>query len=135
MTTASAVVVGLAGCLGADDDREEDIYGDWFTNANNFDGTVDHTDKDETTVQVGAAAGFAFDPAAIRVETGTTVVWEWTGEGGHHDVAEEDGAFESQLVDEEGHTFSHTFDETGLYRYVCNPHKNNGMVGAVQVVD
>ena len=88
------------------------------------------------TVQVGAQAnggGFGFSPAAVAVSPGTTVVWEWTGEGGSHDVQAKDGSFASELTDESGHTFSRTFDATGTTRYYCMPHKTMGMKGAVVV--
>lgn len=135
LAAIAAGTVGVGGCLGSDGDAEEELYGDWFATANNFEGTVDRTGTDETTVLVGAPSGFAFDPAAIRVDAGTTVVWEWTGDGGRHDVAEEDGAFESDLADEAGYTFSHAFDDAGVYRYACRPHQTSGMVGAVDVID
>lgn len=135
LLVASATIAGLAGCLGSDGEYEEETYGDWFSNANNFEGTVDRTGVGETSVDVGIPSGFAFDPAAIRVTTGTTVVWEWTGDGGRHDVVEEDGVFGSGLNAEEGVTFEHTFEEPGVYRYVCTPHQTSGMIGAVHVVE
>jgi halocyanin-like protein len=88
------------------------------------------------TVAVGASGNggnFAFDPAAVRVSTGTTVVWEWTGQGAQHNVAAEGGGFESDLSSEEGYTFEHTFSETGTYKYVCTPHRTLGMKGVVVV--
>ena len=133
---AGVAAIATAGCLGGSDgDIESDTYGDWFRGANNFEGTVDRTDRSEVTVAVGAGDGFAFDPAAVRVSTGTTVRWEWTGRGAQHNVVEEDGVFESELYFDEGETFSHTFDEPGVYRYVCTPHQTQGMLGAVEVVD
>jgi len=133
---AGVAAVLTAGCLGGSEgDIESDTYGDWFRGANNFEGTIDRTDRSELTVVVGADSGLAFDPAAVRVSAGTTVVWEWTGRGGQHNVAEEDGVFESDLYFDEGETFSHTFDEPGVYRYVCTPHQTQGMLGAVEVVD
>ncbi len=135
--TAGGIAVSLAGCLGGADDEEieADTYGDWFQNGRNFEGTIDETDSDELTVMVGSGQGLSYDPAAVRITTGTTIVWEWTGVGGSHDVVEEDGEFESDQYVEEGHTFSHTFEETGVYRYVCTPHQTQGMVGAVDVVE
>jgi len=133
---AGVAAIATAGCLGgSEEDIESDTYGDWFRGANNFEGTVDRTDRSEVTVAVGAGDGFAFDPAAVRVSTGTTVRWEWTGRGAQHNVVEEDGVFESELYFDEGETFSHTFDEPGVYRYVCTPHQTQGMLGAVEVVD
>ncbi|GAB3412830.1 hypothetical protein GCM10027435_06020 [Haloparvum alkalitolerans] len=112
---------------------EEPDYGGWFDDVDNYEATLDRTDADEVTVQVGAADGLKFAPPAVAVSTGTTVVWEWTGQGGQHNVTEEDGAFESELTDEEGHTFEHTFEESGTFRYVCTPHESVGMKGAVHV--
>ena len=131
---AAVAATGLAGCLG-DDDIEEETYGDWFRGANNFEGTVDRTGEPEVVVEVGTGNGLSYDPAAVRVSTGTTVIWDWTGIGGRHDVVEIDRAFESELYLEDGRHFSHTFEESGVYKYVCTPHRTSGMKGAVHVVE
>jgi halocyanin-like protein len=104
-------------------------------NANLYEGEiVDETGTDNPTVMVGAGEGFAFDPPAIRVSSGTTVTWEWTGAGGNHNVVENDGEFDSgETIDEEGYTFEHTFKESGNFTYVCEPHEVAGMLGAVVV--
>lgn len=132
-----AASIGLAGCLGGDDDRdiEADTYGEWFATVDNFDGTDDWTDQDAILIAVGAAGGLAFDPPAVRIATGTTIIWEWTGRGGGHNVVEENGVFESEIHRESGTRFEHTFEETGVYRYLCTPHQASGMKGAVQVVE
>ena len=133
---AGVAAVTTAGCLGgSDEDIQSETYGDWFRGANNFEGTVDRTDRSDVTVDVGAGSGLAFGPAAVRISVGTTVRWEWTGRGGQHNVVEEDGVFESDLYFDEGETFSHTFDGPGVYRYVCTPHQTQGMLGAVEVVE
>lgn len=132
-----AVGLGTAGCVGGDDDRdsEADTYGDWFANVENFDGTDDWTNQDAILIAVGAAGGLAFDPPAVRIEPGTTIIWEWTGRGGSHNVVEENGVFESKTYQESGKRFEYTFQEPGVYRYLCTPHQATGMKGAVQVVD
>jgi halocyanin-like protein len=128
---AGGVVAATAGCLGGDDGTPED----WLSNANNYDGMVDRTGQDTVTVAVGAGSGLSFDPAAVRVTTGTTVRWEWTSFGGGHNVVEENGAFESDLLSGEGETFTQTLSDPGLYRYLCTPHQTQGMLGVVEVVD
>jgi len=153
---ATTIGVGLAGCSGgsADENSGSDVtteasdggsgagesggadFGGWFDNVGNFDGVTDKTGQSEVTVEVGAqgnGGGYAFAPPAISVDAGTTVVWEWTGEGGMHNVAEEDGDFESEMKQEAGHTFSHTFDSAGTFKYKCVPHEAMGMKGAVVV--
>ncbi|MFC7232582.1 halocyanin domain-containing protein [Saliphagus sp. GCM10025308] len=106
----------------------------YLDDANNYDGVEDHTGESEVTVDVGAGSdGFGYGPAAIVVDSGTTVVWEWTGKGSPHDVIAEDGSFESEMLSDEGETFEHTFEETGTFTYHCSPHVNMGMKGAVVV--
>ncbi|QZX99285.1 halocyanin domain-containing protein [Halobaculum rubrum] len=112
---------------------------EWFSDVSNYDGVVDETGADSVTVEVGTQAnggGYGFGPAAVRVDPGATVTWEWTGNGGSHNVAAEgDASFESELVGDAGHTFEHTFEAAGVYRYACTPHKALGMKGAVVVGD
>lgn len=144
----AALGVG-AGCLGdmgpnsddngdypdSFDENGDPEYGEWFGNVDTYQGTVNARDESNVVVAVGANGGLAFDPAAILIKPGTTVIWEWTGDGGQHDVAHVDGGFESELTGDAGHTFEHTFDEAGIYRYVCNPHQQAGMKGAIAVQD
>ncbi|KAB1188815.1 MULTISPECIES: halocyanin domain-containing protein [Haloferax] len=153
-TAGASGIALLAGCTGAsagsDDetggdtdgsespapDREMPDFDGWFDRTRNYDGVHDKTGESEVTVAVGAdgnGGGFAFGPAAIKVSPGTTVVWEWTGNGGTHNVLHREGEFESELTALEGTTFEHTFEETGEYRYVCVPHETLGMVGIVVV--
>jgi len=85
------------------------------------------------SVAVGAAGGFSFAPAALRIDVGTTVVWEWTGVGGSHNVIDRGGAFESGLAAAEGHAFEHEFSTPGTYEYVCIPHESSEMTGTIVV--
>ena len=86
------------------------------------------------TVEVGAGSGTSFGPEEVTIAPGDTVVWEWTGEGGAHNVVAEDGAFNSGSPEEgSGITFEHTFQETGGFPYYCEPHEAVGMVGTVVV--
>ena len=139
--TGAAIAVGvLAGCTGNGDGPPEDIE-NHLSDANNYDGSLkDTTGESEVTIDVGAGSnGYAFDPAAVRISSGTTVTWEWTGEGGGHNVASVEGS-ESEFtsgerVDEEGHTYEQSFDSAGSQLYVCEPHTAQGMKGAIEVVE
>lgn len=140
---AAAIAPAIAGCSGdgngdgggnGDGDVPDELD-DYLSDANGYDGSIaDHTGEDEVTVDVGTGdTGYGFSPVAIRIDAGTTVVWEWTGQGGTHNVEHNDGEFQSELYSEEGETFEHTFDDSGNYRYFCNPHRANGMLGGVAV--
>lgn len=140
----SAGLVSLAGCLPGDDggddgpmlDREPQYRG-WFEGVSNYEGTRDGRGQSEVTVEVGAQGGlgyYKFAPPAIAVAPTTTVRWEWTGKGGPHNVVALEGAFDSgRPVDRNDATFEYTFESPGVFRYYCDPHRGQGMKGAVFV--
>lgn len=114
----------------------ESGFGGWFDDVSNFDGVTDRTGQSQVTVTVGAQGNngaFAYDPPAIRIDAGTTVQFEWTGNGGQHNVVDENDAFSSDLYGEAGIHFEHTFEEVGTFKYYCTPHRSLGMKGAVVV--
>lgn len=103
--------------------------------AGNFDGTIaDETGSDTVVVKVGAqgnGGNFAFAPPAVKITSGTTISWEWTGEGGDHNVdshADSDFEFRSGSPTSSG-TFEKTFDNPGVGLYFCSPHQSFGMKG------
>lgn len=105
--------------------------------ASNYDGTI--AAAGDGTVMVGAEGNqgnYAFAPAAIAVETGTTVNWEWTGKGNQHNVVatgDSDFALDSGSAKADD-SYEFTFEEAGVALYECVPHKSLGMKGAVVVV-
>ncbi|WP_440990198.1 halocyanin domain-containing protein [Haloarchaeobius baliensis] len=139
MAAAGTVALGTAASgLAAGQQTGEVSLVDWFDGVSNADGLVDWTGESEVTITVGSegnGGAFAFDPPAVRIDPGTTVVWEWSGNGGVHDVAAEDGSFASEMQGETGATFEQTFEESGVVRYACNPHKSMGMRAALMVGD
>lgn len=130
--TATAV---LAGCSGGGTENSDGPYDGWASEANGFESVQELTGESRVEIGVGTGGGLGFDPVAVRISPGTEVVWEWTGKGGSHNVVAVDGPFESELTNETGHTFTHTFESTGVYRYVCEPHEVQGMKGVVEVVE
>ena len=103
-----------------------------------------------TTVASGPDGRLVFDPEAVEVAVGDTVVWEFESAGHNvgaipedsEEVSIPDGAepFASYdgdpyAVDEEGETFEHTFETAGEYTYVCVPHVSSGMIGTVTVTE
>jgi halocyanin-like protein len=149
---ALAGVASVAGCSGgggsggSESDEsggggdggsgDSSAYGGWLDDAPNYDGTAaDRTGQETVTVTVGAGNGLIYEPVAVDVSPGTTVVWEWTGRGGQHNVKEASGSFESELASAEGTTYERTFDAPGVVRYYCVPHQAVGMKGVVDVLE
>ncbi len=65
-----------------------------------------------------AMRNFAFDPATLTIERGTTVIWG-NYDSVRHDVVGE--GFKSGLFGK-GRYFSHTFSEPGTYSIICGIH-------------
>ncbi len=90
------------------------------------------------TVEVGAGdTSFAFTPALVWVDPGTTVIFEWSSDN-HNVVPQNQPDGENWRgtgvsLSDTGHTYSHTFETPGMYTYYCQPHDQLGMKGAVAV--
>lgn len=134
-TGGTAAVAAGAGTATAQEKKPD--FGGWLEGVDG--GFKDARGSKEVTVQVGAqgnGGSFAFSPAGLWVDTGTTVKWEWTGQGGGHNVHATEGAdFQSEIFSEPGVHFQHTFEEGGIVNYQCDPHAALGMKGAVAVGD
>lgn len=151
--TASIVTIGALGISSASattpptnsgDSKLRPDFGDHLTGVDG--GYEDLRGEDQVTVEVGASGKYggnlAFSPAAIWIDPGTTVIWEWTGEGGRHVIKTVDGPAmldshpgETNPNYTAGSTYEHTFteDETGVTNYECTPHGSLGGKGAVAV--
>jgi plastocyanin len=71
---------------------------------------------------------FAFMPAIITVKAGTTVTWTNMDEEPHTVTDGADG-IKSQVLGNQGSTFSYTFTKTGTFSYNCSIHPfMHGMV-------
>ncbi|WP_252701202.1 plastocyanin/azurin family copper-binding protein [Natronosalvus vescus] len=149
LAAAGAVsLTALAGCIfGGNDedyydgetfvDEDDEPEYDGFLEGIDHPGTVDWTETpdEEMVIYVGTGLeGMGYAPRSVRVPVGATVTWEWTGDGGRHDVVDTDDAFDSGEKHSEGETFEFTLEEPGTYTYYCTPHHHRGMVGALEVV-
>jgi plastocyanin len=104
------------------------------------DTSQDARGQSEVSVAVGPDGSLAFDPVYLRVDSGTTVNFEF--ESPTHNVKPEsqpDGGSlegteggEMDVVDQ-GETYSVTLDTTGIYTYYCGPHEGTGMKGGISV--
>jgi halocyanin-like protein len=134
-TAAAGAASATAGTASAQSEQPD------FSELEGVDGGIEDLRGEEApTVQVGASGNggnLAFAPAGIWVDPGTTVTWEWTGEGGDHNVVTTDGpaSLESELQAEGTYEFEFTEDHAGITNYQCEPHASLGMLGGVAVGD
>jgi halocyanin-like protein len=135
---AATLGAGVSGSAAAQSDGPD--YGGWFDDVQNYDGTtVDNTGQDQVTVEVGAEGNggpYAFTPPAMRIDPGTTVVFEWTSDT-HNVLPEEQpsgaGWEGHEPIENTGFTYEHTFETEGIYKYYCQPHRALGMKAAIVV--
>ena len=67
-----------------------------------------------------AIDNFAFSPANLTVDKGTGVTWT-NKDGASHSVVFGTAGTKSPTLSK-GQTFSHRFDQTGMFTYVCGVH-------------
>ena len=157
-TAAAGATVGAAGPAAAASEEgggegegegeggggeEVPAFGSFLDDANLYseESIVDARGEDSVAVDVGAGSdGYAFDPPAIWISPGTTIVWEWTGEGGAHNVKANEGpaGFDSGSAEEGSdvtYEYEVTEEDAGITTYYCAPHESLGMKGGVAVGD
>jgi plastocyanin len=70
-----------------------------------------------------------FTPGGLEISTGDTVIWLWDGTTDHtvtSDAGQTD-PFDSG-TQPPGFAFSHTFNQTGTFRYLCRVHGFRGLI-------
>jgi halocyanin-like protein len=142
--TAGVAALSAAGPAAAQEEDESGDtapdYGGYLDPVGNFGGpgsTVDATGQDSVTVEVGVQANggaYGFGPAAVHVDNGATVQFEWTGNGSHNVVSAGDGPLDSgSSVSSSGVNYEYTFEEDGVFNYYCAPHEGLQMKGSIVV--
>jgi len=140
MTLAGGTALaGLAGSASAQSSGVKPDFGGWLDGVDG--GVRDARGQDSVTVRVGDSGNggtFAFRPANLWIDPGTTVTFEWVSNT-HNVVVEDqpDGAGWSghETVESQGFSFETTFETGGLYQYYCRPHRSAGMLGGIAVGD
>jgi len=144
--TAGSAAVGTAAAQedgggegGGSGGGQPPDLGGWLDDTSNYSGSVENMRGEESvTVEVGAQGNGgpnAFAPPAIHVDVGTTVQFEWTGDGLHNVVEENEEYSSGTPVQAAGVNFEHTFEESGISNYYCDPHESAGMKGSVVIGD
>jgi len=73
----------------------------------------------ETGVEFVAIENFAFEPAVLTIQMGTTVTW--TNEDSALHTATAEGIFDSGTLSK-GESWSYSFEDSGTYDYICTYH-------------
>lgn len=84
--------------------------------------TGQKTEPQPSTTDKVDIIGFAFDPANIAINKGTTVTWT-NKDSAQHTVTEINNTFSSGILTQ-GQVYTYTFNGTGTYEYQCHIHPN-----------
>ncbi|MGN8218104.1 halocyanin domain-containing protein [Halococcus morrhuae DSM 1307] len=140
MGMRGAVLVGADAAVGsgAENGSEESSspYGGWLDDVDGFEEVVDGTGRDRVEIGVGAPGNggiFAFDPPAIHIDPGTTIVWRRLEESEALTVVADDESFWTDFSGTDGETFEWTFTGNRVVKYSCPAYEELGMKGLLVV--
>jgi len=131
-------LVLAAGSLAAcgDDDSAGGASGLSAANGSSDESVPDDVVVIDTDPAEVTALDNSFRPENIEVPAGTEVVWTNKGRN-EHNVLHVDGDDWGVEVEDfqPGASYSHAFDEAGVYRYYCSIHGTTdaGMIGTIVV--
>ena len=80
---------------------------------------------------VVAITASAFEPQALEIDFGDTVLWI-NKSSRKHQIIDEQGSFKSSLLTKQD-SFYHVFNKSGAFRYYCRLHRTSGVRGTVKV--
>lgn len=114
----------------ADEDTDPDA-------ADTDDPDEQEADEADVTVTVGES-GLHFDPETLEIDTGDTVAFDWAGDG--HNIVVTAHPNDSSWMGvpelrDAGFTHYHTFEVSGQFEYMCEPHEDAGMRGRITVTE
>ncbi|NIP80310.1 MAG: hypothetical protein GWM90_14230 [Gemmatimonadetes bacterium] len=84
-------------------------------------------------VEITLTSGLRFDPAEVTIEPGTTVRWVNGASIFHTITPDGHSEWTRATMSSQGEVFTHTFDATGSFPYLCEPHESSGMTGTITV--
>ncbi len=67
-----------------------------------------------------AIQNYAFSPSALTIQKGANVTWK-NDDSVQHNVVSDSSAFSSPLLNK-GDTYTHQFNNTGTFSYICSIH-------------
>jgi plastocyanin len=82
--------------------------------------TSNATPSASPTSQTVVISGFSFEPSAMTIQRGTSVVWR-NDAAVSHQIVSDTNAFSSPVLTP-GTSYTHVFDQPGTYPYHCGIH-------------
>lgn len=92
---------------------------------------------EEHTVTVdGVGSNIRFVPETLTINEGDTVRFLWSGQLLPHNAIEQNELFNSgEAMRNVDYTFTFDYNQSGVYEFYCEPHRDLGMLGEITVLD
>ena len=92
---------------------------------------------EEHTVTVdGVGSNIRFVPETLTINEGDTVRFLWSGQLLPHNAIEQNELFNSgDAMRNVDYTFTFDYNQSGVYEFYCEPHRDLGMLGEITVLD
>ena len=94
-------------------------------------------DGEVHTVTVdGFGSNLRFVPDTLTINEGDTVQFLWSGQLLPHNAIEQNEVFNSGDAERNvDYTYTFNYNQSGVYEFYCEPHRDLGMVGEITVID
>ena len=84
----------------------------------------------------GIGSNIRFVPETLTINEGDTVRFLWSGQLLPHNAIEQNELFNSgDAMTNVDYTFTFDYNQSGVYDFYCEPHKDLGMLGEITVID
>jgi plastocyanin len=92
---------------------------------------------EEHTVTVdGFGSNIRFVPETLTINEGDSVRFLWSGQLLPHNAIEVNELFKSgEAMRNVDYTYNFTYNQSGVYEFYCEPHRDLGMLGEITVLD
>ena len=92
---------------------------------------------EEHTVTVdGFGSNIRFVPETLTINEGDSVRFLWSGQLLPHNAIEVNELFNSgEAMRNVDYTYNFTYNQSGVYEFYCEPHRDLGMLGEITVLD
>jgi plastocyanin len=94
-------------------------------------------DSEVHTVTVdGFGSNLRFVPDTLTINEGDTVQFLWSGQLLPHNAVEQNEVFNSgDAMQDVDYAYTFNYNQSGVYEFYCEPHRDLGMLGEITVND
>ena len=84
----------------------------------------------------GFGSNLRFVPDTLTIDEGDSVRFLWSGQLFPHNAIEQNEVFNSgDAMRNVDYTYTFNYNQSGVYEFYCEPHRDLGMLGEITVVD